>query len=246
MKNPSFTIGWRRIAIACLLALACLTGVTKAEVVYENTLGATNYFLFTREYGDDINLAGTSRYVNQISILYGAVLPAGTQSTAQYRIRFYANNGQLSNPSIATSQRPGTLLWTSELLPVVAQPPNATLATISVPNILVPDRFTWTVEFLNIPQGSQNGAGLVVANPVSIGALLPGRFSPVVGSYGDFWVRQVAGNDDSWALNTIGNSPVNFYIQVNAVPEPAVVALGALGATALLWQARRRRNALTR
>lgn len=223
-----------------------LAGVAKAEVVYENTLGATNYFLFTKEYGDDINLAGTARYVNEITIMYGAVGPAVSGTPGQYRIRIYANDGNLSIPSSTTSQRPSTLLWSSDLLPVVSSAPNATLASISVPNVLVPDRFTWTVEFYNMAQTASNGAGLVIANPVTIGAVLPGVFAPVVGSYADFWVRQVAGNDNSWALSQVGNNPVNFYVRVNAVPEPATVALGVLGVAALVWRFRSRRHSVSR
>lgn len=228
------------------MAWTILAGLVKAEVVYENTLGATNYFLFSKEYGDDISLGGSARYVNQISILYGAVGVTASGTAGQYRIRFYANDGSLVRPNVSSTQRPGTLLWTSELLPVISSTPNATLATISVPNVLVPDRFTWTVEFYNMAQTPSNGAGLVIANPVTIGAELPGVFSPVIGSYSDFWVRQTAGNDNSWALNLVGNNPVNFYVRVNAVPEPATVALGALGAVVLVWRLRNRRGPVSR
>jgi hypothetical protein len=91
--------------------------------------------------------------------------------------------------------------------------------------VTVPDRFTWTVEFSNLPQDSNNGAGLVLANPPTIGATLPGKISTVIGSYTDFWTLEEADILDSWILQIFSADPNvgpqgNFFAQVVTVSNP--------------------------
>jgi len=235
----------RRFLGSFLLALFAFLAPAKAEIVYDNTLGVTtNYYLFSREYGDDINLAGSARSVNEFTFRYFGKLPSGVTSPGEFRIRFYENSGSRADPSSLTSQRPGRLIWESGLFPVQS---GVVTSTLSVPDVLVPDRFTWTVEFSNLAQQSGNGAGLILANPPTIGALLPGRFRPVIGSYSDFWVEQNPNNPDSWALQIFSSNPDigpqgNFYVRVSAVPEPSVVALAALGVAGLGCLVRRSRK----
>ena len=99
------------------------------------------------------------------------------------------------------------------------------MTTLAVPQVTVPDRFTWTVEFFNLPQDSNNGAGLVLANPPTIGATLPGKNSTVIGSYTDFWMLEEADLLDSWTLQIFSANPNvgpqgNFFAQVVTAANP--------------------------
>ncbi len=229
-------LGWVVPAVTVFLASA------QAEIVYDNTSGTTtNYFLFSRQYGDEINLAGTLRNVSEFTFLYFGSIPSGVTSPGEWQIRIYDQNGSLTGDR---DRRPGNILWESATFPVLR---GYQTNTLSIPLVAVPDRITWTVEFRNLPQQSGNGAGLILADPPTIGALLPGNFRPVIGSYTDYWVQQTAGNDDSWALNRFSANPFvgpqgNFYVRVSAVPEPSVLALTVLGAVGAGWWLRRSRN----
>ena len=209
----SFT-NWVRKAWLFLLPLL---SATASEVVFENTAGiTTNYYMFGRQYGDDINLAGTGRVVTEFSFLYFGDVSTNLLTPGQWRIRFYKNDGALDKPSVATSQKPNTLLWDSGLHPVS---PGYRIAKLAVPNITVPDRFTWTVEFYNLSQNSGNGAGLVLAHPPTIGAILTGKNSTVIGSFSDFWLLEDSKVLDSWTLQIFSNNPNegpqgNFFARV--------------------------------
>jgi len=194
-----------------------------SEIVFENMSGmTTNYYMFGRQYGDDINLAQGGRIVTQFTFLYFGSIPTNLISPGEWRIRFYKNDGALENASIATSQKPNTQIWDSGLHPVQ---PGYQMTTLAVPQVTVPDRFTWTVEFFNLPQDSNNGAGLVLANPPTIGATLPGKNSTVIGSYTDFWMLEEADLLDSWTLQIFSANPNvgpqgNFFAQVVTAANP--------------------------
>jgi hypothetical protein len=195
------------------------------EIVFDNTRGiTTNYYLIGSQHGDDINLAGTSRVVTHFSFMYfGNVLsPSGG-----WKIRFYRNDGDREYPTIANTQKPKTLLWESATYPVL---PGLQPTTLDVPRVTVPDRFTWTVEFMDLAQDSGNGAGLIIAHPPTIGALLPGKTRNFIGSYADFWKLEEAEVPDSWALNMFSTNPDsgpqgNFYARVvtESIPNRAPV-----------------------
>jgi hypothetical protein len=225
-----------------LLWLVFCVAVARAQTVYDNLQNVrTNVTRFNTEYGDDVNLVGQAREVVQFAFLYFAEAGATNGSAT---IRFYANDGTLFDPNSVTSQRPRTLLWESGTIPILA---GVVTNLLEVPNIIVPDRFTWTIDFQGVSQAPGQGAGLLISDPVSIGAVLPGVGRPVVGSYNDYWIRQPSGD---WALGGILNDPVtgalagNFAASVTAVPEPGVVALGVSGLAFGLvtwWRSRFRR-----
>jgi hypothetical protein len=182
----------------------------------------TDYYMFGRQYGDDINLAGSGRIVTQFTFLYFGNIPTNLISAGEWRIRFYKNDGALEYTNILSTQKPKSLIWESGVYPVQ---PGYQKTTLAVPQVTVPDRFTWTVEFFNLPQDSNNGAGLVLANPPTIGAKLPGNTSPVIGSYSDFWMLEEADIEDSWSLHLFSSDPAvgpqgNFFAQVVTVANP--------------------------
>ncbi len=209
----------RILLVSLLVSLSART----SEIVFENMAGiTTNYYMFGRQYGDDINLAGTGRIVTQFSFLYFANLPTNEVSTGLWRIRFYKNDGDLQYPTVPNTQKPNTLLWDSGTYPVLQ---GYQKSTLEVPNVTVPDRFTWTVEFYNLPQDPDNGAGLVLAYPPTIGAALPAKNTTIIGSYTDFWMLEEADILDSWALQIFSSNPNegpqgNFFAQVITASNP--------------------------
>ena len=218
MKRPLFGL----IGSFVVFLLTSLSA-RPSEIVFENLSGiSTNYYLFGREYGDDISLAAGGRIVTGFSFVYYGSVPTNLVSPGLWRIRFYKNDGAPLYAEVASTEKPRTLLWDSGTYPVR---PGYQTVTIDVPKVTVPDRFTWTVEFYNLPQDADNGAGLVVSHPPTIGAVLPGKFFSTIGSYSDFWILEDPEFLDSWALYLFSTDPKsgpqgNFAARVVTMPKP--------------------------
>ncbi|MCW5556503.1 MAG: PEP-CTERM sorting domain-containing protein [Verrucomicrobiae bacterium] len=224
-----------RIAVtAALLGAAS----SSAAVVFDNTLNVQPGFgaQTTREYGDELALAGTDRYVTEFVLQYQAEFTGSAGAPAPTAtIRIYANDGPSALPGQTTAPRPGTLLWESSALNLANGDNILSLA----PNILVPDTITWSVEFSGLSGAEGDRAALTISSPPTVGGELKGG---VIGSYNDYWIKTDPNDSDSWALRRIedGQVPANFYARVVAVPEPATVALAIVGLGGLTWMHRRR------
>ena len=238
--NLPFTVGFAAGFVAFLSPI-------QAEIVYDNTTNSrTNAFSpnsqfhdsVVRTFGDEVNLAGVSRTVTQFVIGYVGDF-AALNSSDKLTVKFYANDGV--NYSGPNTERPSTLLWQSDPFQLAN---GANQLTFAVPNILVPTRFTWTVEFDGTTGVAGDNAGLIFSDPATVGAVLN---NGKLGSYNDIWILTDPSKADSWALFTNlkdaqGNSlPANFFARVVAVPEPSTWALAALGG-GLLWLAGRQRR----
>jgi PEP-CTERM motif len=218
-----------------LLAVGTLTlaGSLSAAVVYDNTTQAnlkTSAFRTGLEYGDEIKLTGTERFVTQFIVGYFGDFSTGSPTGT---VRIYANDGTDAITGPQTALRPKTLLWESAPLALLANNQELVLS----PNITVPDNFTWSIKFDGLANVVGNGAALSVVNPVTIGGVLA---NGAIGSYNDFWIKN-GSSDESWALNILagGSLPANYYARVTAVPEPSTMALAGLGLAGLLWAWRR-------
>jgi len=239
--NLPFVVGFTFGSMA-LLSPVC------ADIVYDNTTGVrTNAFspnsqfhdAVVRTFGDEVNLAGVARQVTQFVI--GYVGDFSTLSSADtITLKIYANDGV--NYSGPNSERPGTLLWQSNPFQLAN---GGNILTFAVPNIVVPDRFTWAVTFSGATGAPGSNAGLVFSDPPTVGGELN---NGKIGSYNDIWIQTDPSNADSWALfsnlkDGQGNSlPANFYASVIAVPEPSTWALAVLGGGLLWWAGRQRRG----
>ncbi len=220
----------------------------RAEIVYDNTSNSrTNAFspssqfhdAVVRTFGDEVNLAGVSRQVTEFVVGYVGDFNALTAAD-KVTVSFYANDG--ANYSGPNTEKPSTLLWQSNPFQLAN---GANELTIAVPNIMVPGRFTWVVQFAGTTGAAGNNAGLIFSDPPTVGAVLN---NGKIGSYNDIWIQTDPSNADSWALFTnlkdgSGNSlPANFFARVVAVPEPSTWALAALGGSLLWWSSRQRRG----
>jgi hypothetical protein len=202
----SFTTG-----LALLTAILLFADQARAELIFDNSLNyQTNYTFSTNsstlEFGDELHLAGTARTITNFQFEYfGDFLRSGDETA---RIRFYKNDGPGRYPS------PNTLLYDSGLFPIFPGLNTVPLTGISV---LVPDVFTWTVQFGGLTGRPGDEAGLIFYNPPTTGATLPGG---VIGSFDDYWQKPATG----WNLYRFNGNPVaNFGARVFAFPDPPIL-----------------------
>jgi hypothetical protein len=199
-----------------------------ADIVFENTStrlsfgGVDQGYSSTNEFGDQIVLADTAREVDQFSFQYFLKVNSGVSTGLEVaRIRFYANDGGM----VSGANSPGTMLWDSGDFSIPVS--DGFVKTLPVPNIVVPDTFTWTILFGNVLPTETTG--LPLYNPPTVGS-----------DFSDFWEL----NGSSWELRFNRNFPVNFDASVDAigmaVPEPSTVAMIAISGLAWLGCARSR------
>lgn len=217
--------------------------LAQSQVVFDNSanlINKTPEIPPTQEYGDEIFLAGRARLVTEFDFAYFASV--GTTVGVSYAVRFYVNDGTDALPGAATALRPKSLLWDSGLQDINN---GVNKVALSVPSVLVPDHFTWTITFqgLNGTPGKQ--AALVLADPATVGAVLAPATATepaLIGSYDDFWKKEVAADADSWTLYTLGSAPTdpkgNFFAVVKALPYDPPVQITRVGSDVVLsWPA---------
>jgi hypothetical protein len=158
--------------IVLILTLCGWRAGLAADIVYDNSLTYLNRdYETTDEYGDEVILGGTSRVITEIQIEYYADFVRNGDELL--RLRFYQNTGPIwnGNPDYKTPALPPLYEDTFQIST------GFQVLVVTVPNILVPDHFTWTVQFLGISQTSTNDrAGLLLFDPPTVGQ-----------SFDDFW-----------------------------------------------------------
>ena len=189
----------------CSLQSVCLG----QSIVYDN-LNAPDLgqqYTSNFEFGDQVRLTGTDRIMSGFT--FYSILNATSAGTQTATLRLYANTGV--NP-------PTTPFYTFN--PILLETgSHGYSVTFTNPVTVLPDEFTWTVEFSNL--GAGQSAGLLLYGPPSVGS-----------SFDDFWQKDGAG---VWSLNRIngGATLADFAAQITAVPEPSVLVLGSFGALLL-------------
>jgi hypothetical protein len=143
------------------------------------------------------------------------IFPAGTPGFADFQASLYANNGM--------GGAPGTLLWQSAFVPD-SYPGGLSLLTFDVPDVAVPNQFTWTLFYTN-------------QNP-QIPPALPTANAPTIGTYDIGWFEH---SGSAWGqLATEGDG---FMAQIVGVPEPGAGSLLSAGVVGLwilrTWTRRR-------
>ena len=191
--------------LVLLLFVSGLCQQSRADLVYDNSSAdlSVRFSPGTNEVGDEITLTATnsSRCVtNFIFEYYGT----GFSGNEQARLRFYLNDGTNSPSGFPV---PNTVIYDSGFFPISATP-RATLEFTrenSQLNVLVPDSFTWSVQFAGIDPGESIGMGVDLYSPPTVGW-----------SYDDYWDYSA----DGWQLRTNATYPMNFAARVQASSRP--------------------------
>lgn len=188
-----------RLQIAITISIT-FSSFSEAVIVYDNTTTPAHVAstIGYTEVGDEVHLGGTERLVTELLI---GVNMQWHQGTSDFKARIYANDG--------TEGEPHTLLWESDLLQNVSLTGEHQLISFVVPDVKVPDVFTWTIQPSN-------------STPYQID--LPWYNPPTVGSSPDYSWQGSPPIDKVWSTK-----PRNFMSRVIAVPEPATLLLFGLG-----------------
>jgi hypothetical protein len=191
-----------QIARTTLFAFSLLSArAAFADIVYDNSNSYSGFdYESPNEYGDQVILAGTARSVTEIQIeYYASFIPHGNEVA---RVRFYANTGPFWQGNTDAPTPAAVPLYEETFTPIQGYQN----VVITVPNVVVPDTFTWTIQFLNIAQDTNNIAGLLFYGVPTVGQ-----------SFDDFWELTT----DGWVLAAQTDVPKNnFGVQISAVAAP--------------------------
>jgi hypothetical protein len=223
MRNTT-RFSLKLLVLAVVVSAASMTSRAADTLVYNNTsnyLG--NSYYVASEFGDQITLSTstTDRYLTKFMFEYTSAHGNDGNETAW--LRFYRNDG--------LGGIPGSLFFDSRNLPGYATDiplprGNANQVEISGVTILVPNTFTWTVQFSNV--AASETVGLTMYNPPTVGS-----------NFDDYWEK----SGTTWVAKRL---PGYFYsfgalAYATAVPEPGTLQLGVLaGITALGFLFQRR------
>jgi hypothetical protein len=203
-------------ALAASFAMT-LTASAQSEIIYNNTTTPLNSAVNSQlEIGDTVTVSGQNRFLSQFQFEYSGTLVPGDGKLGLVRV--YSNDG--------TAGAPGTLLYESDPFSLASGYNTVTIGGIQ--NVTLPDTITWT--FSNAGLGTGEAAGLLLYNAPTIGS-----------SSAAYWEKSSVGVWDTKLLDS-GNIVANFSARITAVPEPSVMALGALAGLAMMganWARRR-------
>jgi hypothetical protein len=202
---------------AASVAFGLLATTSANANVYQAVPGGNFAFSTASEYGDEILLGGTDRFLTGFSFEYTANFGAAAGGA----FSIYAQDGV----PISGVASPGSLLYTTAFDVVNG---GGVVNVAFDGSTSIPDRLTYTVQFSGV--GGANTAGLIADATVTEGS-----------SGNDFWLKTGPGAND-WELQNFGAAAeANFVATVTAVPEPGTVALMLLGVGGLAFAIRRRK-----
>lgn len=209
---------------AILGLLASVTASAQFQV-YENTKNVRTNVLyrFSREHGDEVFLGPGNRTLAQFRIQYFGDFNATTNTNAAVRLRIYRNDGPDGLPGAKVALMPKSVLFESAPIRLA---PGYNLVTVDLPFVTVPDSFTWTAHFTGLSFLAGDSAGLVLADPPTVGAPLPDGKR---GSFWDAWFRDDPTRVNGWRLDSFGFKPqdpkASFYAGALATPDATAWAI---------------------
>lgn len=200
--------------LATVAAISLWGCAAHAQIpVYNNGVSYSGIYLNpgANEVGDEIILApGGPRQVTSFQFEY---FGSGFSGNEQFQIRFRRNDGaDIGNGTLL----PNFVFYDSGLqtllAPVDPSGRNTYLFDLSSTSIILPESFTWSVQFSGIT--GAEAAGPSIYNP------------PIVGNnYDDYWFN----NAGAWQLRGSNGVPISFGAQISAIPEPSTYVLAILG-----------------
>jgi hypothetical protein len=196
---------------ALVTAVVAAPSIGSATIVYDNLTGpdeAVHSGWFDSEMGDQVTLAGTERVLTEIAIEYrGDFLDHGLDGDEFVSVQFYRNDGPAGAP--------GSMFYQSAPIPILS--PTSTndpqifggTITLSLPNILAPDTFTWSI--------MRFGQMSTTIGTDCVGLIAGGI--PSTGASDDFvWYRHLG---DAWTQTDLGTSELevmsNYHASISAI-----------------------------
>jgi len=224
-KPVSFALG--------LLCLGLTFPAGAVDTIYDNSASDLGVRLDsgTAVVGDEINLAGTSRWLTQFDFEYwgtNTANPSAFAGSVTADVKIYLNDGTPFH-GYAT---PGTVLFDSGWFGGFGPTARSTIvftagagSDFGPSGLFLPSSdITWSVQFQGM--GTTDSLGVDIYNPPAVGSSAP-----------DYWQNSGSG----WVLLT-NTVPMNFasrmFASANPVPEPSPVPLTMLGGFAA-WAAAR-------
>jgi hypothetical protein len=209
------------LGIACTILATAFP--TSADTIYDNSKNdlLTRFNPGDLEVGDEIQLAGTARYLTNFAFEFWGENPNSSDSFAgdvQARVRFYQNDG----PEFHGYPTPGSTFFDSGWFAIGQPTPRNTLRFVAGEvfpenGLLIPVglTMTWSVQFQR--SVTSDSVGLDIYSPVVEGASFP-----------DYWENDAGG----WQLKN-NVVPMNFAALFEAstiaVPESSTLNLSVLG-----------------
>lgn len=184
-----------------LFTCAGLPTVASGAVVYQNTTtftGVTHVLLAagqtsSPEHGNQVTLGGSDRMVTGIQLRLNVL--GGGVCTFKLQVRFRLNDGP--------GGRPGTVIWDSGPLNRLVDSGFPNPVFVAVPNVVVPDTFTYTLQ--------------ITERMMNMSVFGPAEYAPpAIGSCPDgYWGRTGEGPED-WEYTGLEESPFGAHIEAVA------------------------------
>ena len=218
MRNTT-RFSLKLLVLAAVVSAASMTGRADT-LVYNNTSNylGTSYYVANTEFGDQITLSDstTDRYLTKFMFEY--TTGHGNSGDEKVWLRFYAMDGPGGTP--------GSTLFDSRTVPGYATDIPLTSGTaeqvyvdLNDTRILVPNSFTWTVQFSGV--AASETVGLIMYAPPTVGT-----------TFDDYWEKSGTG----WVTKRLPPNNYSFgaLAYAVAVPEPGTLQLGLLAGISAL------------
>jgi hypothetical protein len=248
----------------CVLALLAQNAQSQVEVYNNGSTFNGNYNFTNGETGNEVVLAtnANSYYITQAAIQFDLVNsgtnpltgnPTGSEAVA---LNFYQNNGgeflgpgRPGNGIPPSQESPGTLIWSSGF---------STMATIGLtnftqgltltytPGVTVPQTFTWTLVFSNVPP--EESAGLSLYSVPTAGESIPDAWV-IPGTGAGAWDLIVLTSDDAAlqfgaALQTFSEPQPGVFQSIAEISN-GTVQIGLAGTTGATYTLNASTNLVT-
>lgn len=220
----------KTLFLSTLVLVTIFSSRVSAAIIFDNSANDLHarFEPGTLEVGDEILLAGTERYLTHFAFEFwgeNSANPSAFAGAVSARVKFYLNDGPLSNGY----PTPHTVFYDSDWFPVPGPTPRSTFVFVAGSDFpseglfLPSTRMTWSVQFQGM--GDSDTVGVDLFSPPAVGL-----------DFADYWELH-----EGWLLRT-NLFPMNFAARMEASATPQMVrpllqiALDA-GQVALTWPA---------